>query len=104
MGLQLLDYPPNILLYRFHFLKNLIVPESENIKSSRPQFLRAIFFIPCLLPMLPSVRLDYQFVFQADKVEDIIAKRMLMAELKTRNLSAPENFPQSLFRIRHVIT
>jgi hypothetical protein len=66
--------------------------------------LRAIFVIPCLLPMLSSIHLDYQFVFQADKVEDIITKSMLTAELEIRNLSATQNIPQSLFRVRHLVT
>jgi hypothetical protein len=35
MGLQTLNYQPNLLLYRFYFLKSLIVPESENAKTSR---------------------------------------------------------------------
>jgi hypothetical protein len=35
MGLQILGYQPNLLLYRFYLLKNFIVPESENAKTSR---------------------------------------------------------------------
>jgi hypothetical protein len=54
--------------------------------------------------MLSSIHLDYQFVFQADKVEDIIAKRMLTAEFETQDLSAAQNVPQCLFRVRHVVT
>jgi hypothetical protein len=35
MGLRLLDCQPNFLLYRLYLLKNFIVPESENAKTSR---------------------------------------------------------------------
>ena len=39
MGLQLLNYQPNLLFYRFYFFKNFVVPESKNPKTSRLQFL-----------------------------------------------------------------
>jgi hypothetical protein len=79
MGLQLLGYQPNLLLYRFYLLKNFVVPESENAKTSSLKFLYAILVIPCVLSMLSPIHLNYQFVFQADKIENVITKRMLRA-------------------------
>ena len=38
--------------------------------------------------MLSPIHLNDQFVFQADKIEDVIAKWMLTAKFKTRNLTA----------------
>ena len=63
MGLYLLNYQPNLLLYRFYLLKNLVVPKSEDPKTSRLQYLRAILVIPCLLSMLSPIYLNDQFVF-----------------------------------------
>ena len=78
--MQLLNYQPNLLPYRFHLLQNFIVPESENGKTSRLQFLCTILIIYCLLSMLSPIHLDYQFVFQADKIEDVITQWMLTAK------------------------
>jgi hypothetical protein len=82
MGLQLLDHEPDLLSHRFLLVKNLIVPEPENTKTSCLQFLCAIFVILCLLPMLAPIYFNDQFVFQADKIEDVITKWMLTAKLK----------------------
>jgi len=80
MGLQLLNYHPNFLLYRFYLIKNLIVPESENAKTSLLQFLGAILVIPSLLSMLSPVYLNNKFFFKADKIKDVITKWMLTAK------------------------
>ena len=53
--------------------------------------------------MLSPVYLNDQFVFQADKIEDVITKRMLTAKLETRDLPATQNLPQSLFGISRFI-
>ena len=103
MGLQLQDYQPNLLPYRFYLRKNLVVSESENAKPSRLQFLCAILVISCLLSMLSPIHLNYQFVLQADKIENVITKWMLATKFQTGNLSTSQEMPQRLFRIGHVI-
>jgi hypothetical protein len=103
MGLQLLDHQPDLLSHRFLLVKNLIVPEPENTKTSFLQFLCAIFVILCLLSMLGPIHFNDQFVFQSDKIEDVITKSVLTAKFQTTNLTTTQKMPQSLFRIRQVV-
>src|SRR5512137_1332481 len=103
MGLELLDYQPNLLFHRLLLVKNLIVPQPENTKTSSLQFLCAFLVILCLLSMLSPIYFNDQFVFQADEIEDVVSKWMLTAKLKTTNLTTTQKMPQSLFRIRHVV-
>ncbi len=63
MGLYLLNCQPNLLLYRFYLLQNLVVPKSEHAKTGRLQYLRTILIIPCLLSVLSPIYLNDQFVF-----------------------------------------
>jgi hypothetical protein len=51
-----------------------MVPEAENAEAGRLQRFGAIRVIVCLLQMLPSIDFDDKFVFQADKIKDIVAK------------------------------
>jgi hypothetical protein len=53
--------------------------------------------------MLPPIHFNYEFVFQADKIENVITERMLAAKLDTRNLSAAQKMPQSLFGVSHFV-
>jgi hypothetical protein len=103
MGLQLLDHQPDLLSHRFLLVKNLIVPEPENTKTSFLQFLCAIFVILCLLSMLGPIHFNDQFVFQSDKIENVITKSVLTAKFQTTNLTTTQKMPQSLFRIRQVV-
>ena len=103
MGLHLLDYQPNFLFYRFYFLKNLIVPESENAKTSRLQFLSSILIIPCLVSVLPPIHLNDEPLLKTDKIQDVVTKWMLTAKFQTRNLATSQEMPQSLFRVGHVV-
>jgi len=103
MGFQFFDYQPDLLSHRFLLVKNLIVPEPENTKTSCLQFLCAILAILCLLPMLAPIYFNDQFVFQADKIEDVITKWVLTAKFQTADLTTTQKMPQSLFRIRQVV-
>ncbi len=102
MGFQLLDHQPDLLPYRFFLFKNFIVPEPQNTKTSCLQFLHAILVILCPLSMLGTIYFDDQSVFQADKIEDVITKWVLTAELQTTNLTTTQKMPQNHFRIRQV--
>ncbi len=104
MGLQLLDYQPNLFFYRFYFVKNLVVPKSKNLKTSSIEYLCPILVIPLLLSVLPAIYFNYQFIFQADKIEDVISKWMLAAKFQTTNLTASQNVPQRSFGLRHSVT
>ncbi len=104
MGLYLLNCQPNLLLYRFYLLKNLIVPKSEHAETSRLQYLRAILVILCPLSMLSPIYLDDQSIFQADKIEDIITEWMLTTKFQTVNFATSQIIPQSVFRLGHVVT
>jgi len=103
MGFQLFDHQPDLLPYRFLLFKNFVVPEPENTKTSCLQSLCAILVILCLLSMLPPIYFNDQFVFQGDKIEDVITKWMLTAKFQITNLTTTQEMPQSLFRIRQVI-
>jgi len=43
--------------------------------------------------MLSPVYLNDQFVFQADKIEDVITKRMLTAKFQSGNLATSQKMP-----------
>ncbi len=43
--------------------------------------------------MLATIHLNDELVFQTDKIEDIIAERMLTAELDTVHLATPQDAP-----------
>ena len=43
--------------------------------------------------MLTTIDLNDQFVFQADKIKDVITKRMLTTKLEPGNLTTTQNPP-----------
>jgi len=53
--------------------------------------------------VLSPIHLNYEFVFEADEVEDVITKWMLAAKFQTGNLATSQKMPQSLFRVGHVV-
>jgi hypothetical protein len=59
--------------------------------------------MPRLLSMLSPIHLNYHFLFEADKIENVIRKWMLPAKFQTGNLPASQKVPQSLLCIGHVV-
>ncbi len=53
--------------------------------------------------MLSPVYLNDQFAFQADKMEDVITKRMLTEKFQSGNLATSQKMPQGLFRVGQVV-
>jgi hypothetical protein len=53
--------------------------------------------------MLAPIYFNDQFVFQANKIEDVITKWVLTAKFQTADLTTTQKMPQSLFRIRQVV-
>ncbi len=66
-------------------------PEALRLKKTRP------FRIRLGIRMLPTVNLNNQTPFQAEKVDNIGADDMLTPELAVRHLPAPEAAPDFTF-------
>jgi len=62
MGLCFPYRPPNPFLYRFDFLKNLIVPKSYNSEPRSHQLVGTVVIVFKLLGMLSTIYLNNQFV------------------------------------------
>jgi len=82
-----------------HPLQNLVIPIAQHPKAQALQHFGATLVIRTLLKMLPTIQLDDQPRFKANKVGDVSAQGHLPTEAKTRQLAAPQLLPQAVFGI-----
>ena len=94
---------PDHIDNRINFLQHLIVPKPENSKTSRLQALIANTILLTIL-MLTAIHLHNQLLLQAGEIQHKIQKRMLTAELETRELPTTQTAPQAMFGVRHTPT
>jgi hypothetical protein len=92
---------PNGLDYGVNFLQHLIVPKSEDPKTSFAQSLIA-HTIMLIVVVLAAIHLNNQLFFQAHKVDHKIQEWMLTAEFETCNLPATQALPQAKLGIGHM--
>lgn len=74
----------------FRFLKNLIVPKTKHPKACYLKEARSLIVCTSCFRMLPPIKFDDQLSFQADKIENIVAERMLAAKLHAKLFAAQE--------------
>ena len=56
-----------------NIIRNFVVPKSDHFITERVQVLRSSFIILFKFQMLTSIQFDDEFLFEADKVRDVIA-------------------------------
>jgi len=54
--------------------------------------------------MLVAIDLNNEHSLQADKIDNVVTKRVLPAKFETRYLLSPQEAPQALLGICHVAT
>jgi len=60
-----------------------MIPESDHPKSGSFQIRCSFRVLKCMFQMLSAIYLDNQFFFEANKIKDIVVKRMLSTELES---------------------
>lgn len=80
MGLKFLNGHPYLILDRFIFFQDLVIPESEDMKTCHFQMTGTDCITFSKFNMLTSINFNHQFERQTNKIKDVIAERMLSAE------------------------
>jgi len=81
------------------FLKNLIIPEADDLKSASFYFMAATLVVGTAFLVLASVELDYKFSVEASEIGDVASDDNLPAKSMAVELTAPQVLPQMTLRI-----
>jgi hypothetical protein len=93
----------DILKHRLRFLKNVIVPIAQHLKSF-PRQARISHMIALRGKMLAAVHFDHDPAFEADKVQDEPLERHLSTEFETDKAAVPQEPPHLRFCIGRGMT
>ena len=72
----------------FRFLKNLIIPEAENVKTGSFKCQCSGLIVRQGFRVLPTIQFDDELCFERDEIQYVVAKRVLSAKFDTELLSA----------------
>ncbi len=95
---------PNHSQYLAGLIKDLVIPETQNLESSRlqPSITHSVFVTA--FSMLPTVQFDNNPAFEANKIHDIWAQRLLSPEFETFDMTSAEIAPQILLGIGDIVS
>src|SRR5690606_23512406 len=85
--------------YSSPVLEDIVVPETQYGKACLFQLPRPPAIVLRRLGMLSSVKFDHESSFDAGEVEDVVAERVLSAQLGAVELPASQVSPQFAFGI-----
>ena len=72
----------------FRFLKNLIIPEAENVKTGSFKCQCSGLIVRQGFRVLPTIQFDDELCFERDEIQYVVVKRVLSAKFDTELLSA----------------
>ena len=78
----------------FHVLQYFVVPESYHLESLDFEPLRSRGISLLLFGMLPAVQFDDEFLFETDKVDNVISDGLLASEFEALRLFGAQMLPQ----------
>jgi len=85
-------------------LKHIVVPEAQHLKPLRFEPRRPVRILLHLLGMLATIHLNYEFVRQAHKVDNIVAQWDLTPKTKFAQLMPAQTGSKMLFRVGLIAT
>src|SRR5690242_10992953 len=80
--------------------KHFVVPKTQHLVSLFSQKISARFVLFHLGSVPPSVKLDYQAIFETAEIGDKRANRTLTPELRAGQLPRAQSRPQKTLRFR----
>jgi hypothetical protein len=89
----------DLLNYSLGFPQDLVVPKTENRKSSTANSFVSLFVVGLSFSMLSSVEFYCQSLFEACKVHDIGADRVLASKFTVSELPLTKVLPEMAFGI-----
>jgi len=84
--------------------KHVGVPESDHAKSTGCQPASPLLIRLLLISVLSSIKFNYQFGFVANEIHNVQPQRLLPFEFEACEAMGSHFAPQSLLRIRHLLT
>ena len=93
---------PDVFFHRIETVKYIMIPKSKDLKTCSLKKFGSFVIVFSSRCMLSTINLNYQHVFETDKIEDVVFKRVLSSELAA-HLSVAKRMPEATLCIRHVI-
>jgi hypothetical protein len=103
-GFTIAQCPPDYLCHRANIAHHFVVPKAQNAESRALETIRARRVFRVTRVMLAAIDLNGKHSLQADKIDDVITKRMLPAKFETRKLFPSQKAPHAPLGIGHVVT
>ena len=79
--------PQYLFLHALRPLQRLIIPEAQYPKAFGFQISSSLRVVDSLIDMLSTIQFHDQFLFDADKVDDVRRNRMLSPELESTEVA-----------------
>lgn len=90
------------LNHRFRFLKNLIIPEAENVKAGGFKCHCSGLIVRQGFRVLPTIQFDDELCFERDEIKYVVVEWVLAAKFDTELLTT-EMPPKQTFSIGCVL-
>ena len=95
-GIQLTK---NFLEYSIGSFQRIIIPKPDHPKSFRFKTSGSLAIASSLFRMLPAIQFHYQFLFEADEINDVRWNRMLPPKLESGEVAVFQLQPEAQFRV-----
>ena len=76
-----------------NFIRHIIVPKADDFVAEQVQVFCSFFIVFLLLQMLTSIQFDNEFLFDADKIGNVITNCVLPSKVDSQ-LVVADNCPQ----------
>jgi hypothetical protein len=89
----------NYFQHPFHVLEHFVVPEAQHDIPGLFQKSGSFAVISGSVRVLPAVKLDHDFSFQANEIQNVVTERVLAPEFAVFDLPLTQTLPESGFRL-----